>query len=95
MISVRRGSPNRSLISTQFTLDDLEDLGLAGENLLETLDQREDLLVLIDDLVPFETGQAMQAHVENCLGLNRAQVEAGNQPFFGFGRIGTGLDRSG
>ena len=76
----------------QFGLDDFEYLDFAGKDLLETLDQRHNLVVLLDNLVALEAGQTVQTHFKNSLSLYLTQFEAGNQPFLCFGRVGAGFD---
>ena len=49
---------------------------LAGEDLLEPGDQLQHLLVLGDDLLPLEAGQALQAHVEDGLRLLGAELRS-------------------
>ena len=66
-ISVRRSSPNSSLSVEQLVLDDAHQPLLGGEDALEVGDEGQGLLVLLDDLVALELGQALQPHVEDGL----------------------------
>jgi len=43
---------------------------LARENRAEPLDGFQQLSELVEDLLPLETGEALQLHVEDRLGLN-------------------------
>ena len=43
---------------------------------LRRRDQRQDLVVLGDDLLALEAGQALQAHVEDGLGLDLDELPA-------------------
>ena len=70
----------------------VENLDFAGQDFLEPLDQRQDLVVFGDDLVALQAGQTVQAHVEDRLGLDVGEGETGHQTFLGFGGIGAGLD---
>ncbi len=48
--------------------DDRDALGL-GQDVQQVLDDRHDVLVFGDDLVLFQAGQALQAHLQDFLGL--------------------------
>src|SRR5438552_3889927 len=65
----------------QFLLDDGHELGVGGEDALQLVDEGQHLLVLFDDLVALELGQALQAHVENSLGLDFREGELGHERF--------------
>ena len=54
----------------QFTDDDLEDLGVGRQDFPQAGDQLHDLFVFGDDLVALQSGQALQAHLQNRLGLD-------------------------
>ena len=54
-----------------------------GEQVLEVGDRRQHFLVLVLDLLPLESGQPPQLHVEDRLGLKVAQLEAAHQAFLG------------
>ena len=47
----------------ELVLDDAHQPLLGGQDPLEVGDQRQRLLVLLDDLVPLELGQPLQPHV--------------------------------
>src|SRR5262249_55820270 len=55
---------------------------LGGQNALQVCDERQRLLVLLDDLVPLELRQTLQAHVENRTRLDLGQGEARHQGLF-------------
>src|SRR3989441_538842 len=65
----------------QLLLDDGHELGVGGEDALQLLDEGQHLLVLFDDLVTLELGQALQAHVENSLGLDFREGELRHERF--------------
>src|SRR5882724_10414211 len=65
----------------QLLLDDGHELGVGGEDALQLVDEGQHLLVLFDDLVALELGQALQAHVENSLGLDFREGELGHERF--------------
>src|SRR5438874_2564362 len=67
----------------QLLLDDVHQLGVRGQDALELLDQREHLLVLLDDLVPLQLGQALQPHVQDGLGLDLGELEPRHQRVLG------------
>src|SRR5947199_2911405 len=67
----------------QLLLDDAHQLGVRGQDALELLDQREHLLVLLDDLVPLQLGQALQPHVQDGLGLDLGELEPRHQRVLG------------
>ena len=69
----------------QLPFDDFHDLDVAGQYRLETGDQSQDFIVLIDNPVALKTGQAMQAHIEDRLSLNLGQLELNNQLCFRLG----------
>ena len=58
----------------QFRHDDLEDLGVGSQDLPQPGDELQDLFVLGDDLVPLQAGQALQAHLQDGLGLDLGQL---------------------
>ena len=59
---------------------------LAVQDLAQPLDQLQRLLVFVDDLLPLEPGQALQAHVQDGLGLALGELEAQPQRLLGLGR---------
>src|SRR5438105_1471721 len=67
----------------QLPFDDAHQLGVRGQDALELLDQREHLLVLLDDLVPLQLGQALQPHVQDGLGLDLGELEPRHQRVLG------------
>src|SRR5437762_2316590 len=67
----------------QLFLDGAHQLGVRGQDALELLDQREHLLVLLDDLVPLQLGQALQPHVQDGLGLDLGELEPRHQRVLG------------
>src|SRR5437870_2267212 len=67
----------------QLLPDDAHQLGVRGQDALELLDQREHLLVLLDDLVPLQLGQALQPHVQDGLGLDLGELEPRHQRVLG------------
>ena len=60
----------------QLVLDDAEDAGRVGQDVLELGDELDDREVLVLDLLALEGGQAGEPHVEDRLGLQLGQVEA-------------------
>ncbi len=73
--------------------DDGQDARRVGEDLLKLGDDLNDLEVLVLDLLAFEGGQAGQTHVEDRLGLDLGQSEAGDQVVAGgldVGRLSDG-----
>ena len=75
-ISERRSSPNCSWICGQFLADDLGDARRVGQDVEQVGNLRHDLLVLADDLVRLQVGQALQLHFQNALRLDFGQVIA-------------------
>src|SRR6185369_15105707 len=73
--------------------DDLLDLAFVAEDLLVTRDALQHVGVLFEDLVALHVGQALQAHVENRLGLELAEAELAHQTGAGGCRIGRGADQ--
>ncbi len=73
---MRRSSPNSSLRALELVLDDPHETLLGGEDALEIRDEGQRLLVLLDDLVALELGQALQPHVEDVPGLDLGELEA-------------------
>ena len=67
------------LEGAQLVLDDGQDARRVGQDVLELGDELDDLEVLVLDLLALEGGQAGQAHVEDGLGLDLGQAEAGHQ----------------
>ncbi len=59
----------------ELALQDRGDALRAGEDLLQVRDRREDLLVLGHDLVPLEAREALEAHFENGLRLDRVELQ--------------------
>ena len=72
----------------ELVLDDGQDARRVGEDVLELGDELDDLEVLVLDLLALEGGQAGQAHVQDRLGLDLGQAEAGHQ--VGAGRVDVG-----
>ena len=77
----------------ELVLDDREDPGRVGEDVLELRDQLDHREVLVLDLLALEGGQAGQAHVQDRLGLELAQVEALHQVAPGGLHVGRLADR--
>ncbi|VTR65876.1 putative Val start codon [Desulfosarcina cetonica] len=72
------------LEDVQFVLDDAQHQLLTAQNLLETGDILEDGIVFRDDLVPLQTGESLQTHVQDGLGLNDRQAEGLHEAVLGF-----------
>src|SRR5215510_14053332 len=69
--------------------DDRHQLGVRGEDALQLFDERQNLLVLLDDLVALELGQALQTHVEDRARLDLGELELSHQGFArGVGALG-------
>ncbi len=60
----------------EFVVNDRHETVRAGQNGEQISDGRQDLLVFLDDFVLLQARQAMQAQVENSLGLGLAQSVA-------------------
>ncbi len=73
--------------------DDPVDQALVAEDLAQRLDLRHQLGVLLADLVRLEAGEALQAHVEDRLGLDLGQPELIDEAGAGDVRIGRGADQ--
>ena len=86
-ISVRRGSLYFCLNRTQLVDHDLHHETVAAENRHQALDQLQQLGELGENLLPLETGQALELHVQDGLGLNLGQAELRDQPVAGLGRV--------
>ncbi len=67
--------------------DLLEQQLVGGEDRAQLLDQLHELLVLVDDLLALEAGEALQAHVEDRLGLRLGEAEVRHQAFLGLGGL--------
>ena len=63
--------------------DDPQELRLLGQDLLEPGDLRLDLLELLEDLLPLESGQPLQPHVEDRLRLEVGEPELPHQAVLG------------
>ncbi len=74
-ISVRRSSPYASAAGHDVLLDHGEHLRAALEDALERRDELDDLLVLVLDLLPLESGEALEPHVEDRLRLDLRELE--------------------
>ena len=61
----------------ELVLDDREDAGRVGEDVLELGDELDDREVLLLDLLALEGREAGEPHVEDRLGLELGQAEAG------------------
>ncbi len=55
--------------------DQPADFGRVGQEIDQIIDAGHDLGILIDDLLPFQSGQPAQLHVENGLGLDFREPE--------------------
>ena len=74
MISVRRSSPYSVHDLLQLLPDHLLEALRVGQDFQVVGDLRQLFLVLLEQLLVFQAGQAMQAQLENGLGLGRRQV---------------------
>ena len=81
MIRVRRSSPYCLADALQLVDDDLHQQLLAGEDGAQPFDRLQELGQLVDDLLALESGQTLQLHVENGLGLDQRKAELRHQPF--------------
>ena len=72
----------------QFADDDLHQQLFAAENRAQPLDRLQQLRHLVEDLLPLESGQPLQLHVEDGLRLNLAQRELRDESVT---RLGHGL----
>ena len=70
----------------------LEDERLGSEDLAQAADGRQDLLVLGDDLLALQAREALQAHVENRLRLDVAELPALDQAALRFLRRAAAAD---
>ena len=87
-ICVRRSSPIFFLDVLELLDDDFVDFLLVGEYGAQFCDQRDGLAMFLHNLVALQTGQPLQAQVENRLGLQIAQCELAHQAFFGGFAVG-------
>ncbi len=79
---------------SQFVFDQFENQGFTSQNLLEPGDVFEGFVIFLDDFFPFETGQPLQTHVQNGLGLNGRQRKRGDESGFGLGRRSRSADQA-
>ncbi len=77
----------------ELVLDDREDAGGVGEDVLELGDELDDRQVLVLDLLALEGSEAGQAHVEDGLRLQLGEVEARHQVVAGDVHVGRFADR--
>ena len=70
----------------QVLADDRHQLRVGREDALELLDEREGLLVLLDDLVALELSEALQPHVQDRARLDLRELEPRHQGVLG--RVG-------
>ena len=78
-ISVRRSSPKRAPSSLSSSLTIAVDARLVGEDRAQLVDQRDELAVLLADLVLLERGQCAQAEVEDGASLGLGEPELRHQ----------------
>src|SRR5262249_32975150 len=71
----------------ELVLDDAHQALLGGEDAFEVGDESQRLLVLLNDLVALELGQALEPHVKDVLGLDLRELELPHQRFLGRFRI--------
>ena len=76
---VRRSPAYFRFSSVELVLDDGQDARRVGQDVLQLRDELNDREVLVLDLLPLEGGQAGQPHVEDGLGLDLGEPEAGDQ----------------
>ena len=76
MISVRRRIAEFALNFVEFIFDDAQHQLFASQYFLVPGDVLEQRVVFIYDFFPFQAGQALQAHIQNGLGLNVGKLKA-------------------
>ena len=95
MISVRRASPYCSRICEELVAHHLGETLGARQDIVEIADAFQQSLVLLDDPVLLEAGEAIEAHVQNRLRLRFGQVVGlAFQPEFSRQVRGPGGDRA-
>ena len=77
---------------TQLLDDDPRDLAFVGEDLPVALDRPLGLGVFLEDLAALEAGEALQAHLEDRLGLHLGEPERRHQAVARGGRVGRAAD---
>ena len=77
----------------QLGADDLVDLALVAEDLLVARDLLQHLVALLEDLVALQSGEALQAHVEDGLRLDLGELELLHQAGLRGRRIFGGADQ--
>ncbi|OPZ60313.1 MAG: hypothetical protein BWY87_00534 [Deltaproteobacteria bacterium ADurb.Bin510] len=77
----------------QLVADDLHEFVTVAQHLEQPLDQSLEFVVFVLDLLALEAGQTLQAHVQDGLGLDLAELEAADQVSLGLGRTGALLDQ--
>ena len=77
----------------QLPLDLGEQQGVGAEDGAQAIDHLEQLAVLVDQLLPLEAGEALEAHVEDRLGLHLREAEDAHQPLARHRRGLAGADR--
>ena len=78
-----RSSPNFFGQGGQLLLEDLPHQGVVGQHPAEVGDLLLQVVVLLLQLLPVQPLQGLQAHIQNGLGLDLIQHEAGHQIFPG------------
>ena len=73
--------------------DDFTNLGIARQNFLQFGNPLAKFFEFIFNFLALETGQALQLHLEDGLGLNLAEFELRHQAFTGFGCSFRGADQ--
>ena len=85
---MRRSSACASRDLEQLLADDRVDRGLVAEQRAQLLDLFDQVVVLGLDLVGLHRGEALEAQVEDRLGLFARELELGHQSFAGCVRVG-------
>ena len=67
----------------QFFLDHVELQPFAFKDRLQSIDQLDSLLILLDDLALFKVGEPLEPHLQNGLGLFIGEAKSFDQAFFG------------
>ena len=72
---------------------DLHDHRVICQHHFQPANTLHDLVILFDDFVTLKTGETLQTHIQDDLGLQFGELKALYQTHLGLGRIGRSLDQ--